>query len=292
MKCRVLPAWRPDKALNIDKPGFAEYLAKLGVAAGMVIRDWGGLIKALDQRMAFFHGMGCRLSDHAFEYLHFHECGEDEAAFVLDKALKGNAVSEHQAGHYKAALLLWLGKRYADLGWVMQLHVGATRNNNTRMYERLGPDTGFDAVADHPLSNDLAALLDALDRQGSLPRTILYSLNPKDNPVIASVLGCFQGGGVPGRVQFGSAWWFNDHRDGIERQMLDLANTGLLSRFVGMLTDSRSFLSYPRHEYFRRILCGLLGRWVEGGECPDDMGILEPVVRGVCYGNAKAWFGF
>ena len=292
LACKVVPAWRPDKALNIDKPGFADYIAALGNAANVEIKDWDSLIKALDIRLMYFHDRGCRLSDHAFEELHYHTCPVDEAAYILDKALEGLEVSDHKADHYKSALLLWLGRRYAELGWVMQLHIGATRNNNTRMFEKLGPDTGFDAVADHPLSNALSALLDGLDRQDSLPRTILYTLNPKDNPVIASVLGCFQGGGVPGRVQFGSAWWFQDHREGMERQMTDLANVGLLSRFTGMLTDSRSFLSYTRHEYFRRILCNLLGRWVEDGECPNDPAILTPIVRGVCYGNAKGYFGF
>lgn len=289
---RVYPAWRPDKALNVDKPGFAQYIASLGASAGLEIRDWDGLLAVLDVRLSFFHNMGCRASDHAFERLPFAPCGENEAAKTLARGLAGKPVSAEDADHYRTALLLWLAKRYAALGWAMQLHVGALRNVNSRMYDLLGPDTGFDASADHALSASLGGLLDAMERQDGLPKTILYTLNPKDNYAIATVLGCFQGGGMPGRVQFGSAWWFADHIEGMERQMRDMSNTGLLSRFVGMLTDSRSFLSYTRHEYFRRILCNMLGQWVEDGECPGDMEILEPIVRGVCYENAEKYFGF
>jgi glucuronate isomerase len=289
---KVYPAWRPDKALNIDKLGFAEYIANLGASAGLEIKDWGGLLAALDVRLSFFHNMGCRASDHAFERLPFAPCEEGEAAKIFARGLAGKSISAEDADRWRTALMLWLAKRYAALGWAMQLHVGALRNVNSRMHGLLGPDTGFDASADHALSANLGGLLDAIERQGSLPKTILYTLNPKDNYAIATVLGCFQGGGIPGRVQFGSAWWFADHIEGMERQMRDLANTGLLSRFVGMLTDSRSFLSYARHEYFRRILCNMLGQWVEDGECPKDMEILEPIVRGVCYENAVKYFGF
>ena len=291
LQFRVYPAWRPDKALNIDKPGFAAYIRTLGKAAGMEIDDWGGLLRALDARLAYFAEAGCRISDHGFERLPFAPCSEDEAAAIFQKGLAGAAVSESQADSYRTALMLWLGARYAELNWAMQLHVGATRNNNTRMFEKLGPDTGFDAVADHPLSNSLAGFLDALEHRDRLPRTILYTLNPKDNYIIASVLGCFQQSGVAAKVQFGSAWWFADHFEGMERQMRDLGNMGLLSRFLGMLTDSRSLLSYTRHEYFRRILCNMLGRWVEDGECPNDPAILEPIVTGVCYENARKFFG-
>jgi glucuronate isomerase len=289
---RVFPAWRPDKALNIDRPGFPTYAAALGNAAGVEIRDWDGLLRALDARLAYFAEAGCRVSDHGFERLPFAPCAADEAASIFARGLAGAELSAGEADRYKTALLLWLGGRYAELGWAMQLHVGATRNNNARMYGELGPDTGYDAVADHPLSNSLSGLLDALERRDRLPRTILYTLNPKDNYVIASVMGCFQQGGVPAKVQFGSAWWFADHIDGMERQMRDLGSMGLLSCFLGMLTDSRSFLSYTRHEYFRRLLCGMLGRWVEDGECPNDPAILEPAVRGVCYENAERYFGF
>jgi glucuronate isomerase len=289
---RVYPAWRPDKALNIDKPGFPAYVRTLGEAAGAEIRDWPGLLAALGPRLEFFRAMGCRASDHAFEYLPFAQCSGDEAAGIFARALAGGQIAREEADKYRTALMLWLGERYAEMGWAMQLHVGAARNLNTRMFRLLGPDTGYDAAADHALSENLAALLDALELRDKLPKTILYTLNPKDNYVIATALGSFQGGGVPGKVQFGSAWWFNDHLGGMERQMRDLADTGLLSRFVGMLTDSRSFLSYTRHEYFRRLLCDMLGRWVENGECPDDPAMLEPIVRGVCHENAERYFGF
>jgi glucuronate isomerase len=292
LACKVYPAWRPDKALNVDKPGFAAYIAALGTSAGVEIKSWDSLLAALDARLAFFHSMGCRLSDHGFEQLPYDPCQEDEAATILEKALKGIEVTEHKADHYRTALMLWLGRRYAELGWTMQLHIGATRNNNTRLFGQLGPDTGFDAAADHELSRNLSSLLNGLEQEGKLPRTIVYTLNPKDNYVISSVLGCFQNGGIAGKMQFGAAWWYTDHRDGMEQQMRDLANTGLLSQFVGMLTDSRSFLSYTRHEYFRRIFCNMLGQWVEDGECPDDMTILEPIVRGVCHENAERYFGF
>jgi glucuronate isomerase len=288
----VYPAWRPDRALNVDKPGFAEYIANLAAASETEIKHWDGLLAALDGRLGFIRSMGCRLSDHAFESLPFAPCPVDDAARIFQKGLAGAPVSPEEAARYKTALMLWLASRYAELGWAMQLHIGATRNNNTRMHRLLGADTGFDAAADHELSTNLSSFLDALEQQDLLPKTILYSLNPKDNYVISSVLGCFQGGGIPGKVQSGAAWWFADHIDGMERQMRDLANLGLLSTFLGMLTDSRSFLSYVRHEYFRRILCNMLGRWVEDGECPKDMGILEPMVRGICYENAVKYFGF
>jgi glucuronate isomerase len=289
---RVYPAWRPDKALNIDKPGFAEYIATLGASAGVKINDWDGLLAALDSRMAHFSAAGCRLSDHGFARLPFEPCTGDEAARLFARALAGETPDEAGAARYKTALMLFLGEKYAERGWAMQLHMGALRNNNARMFERLGPDTGYDAVGDWDMAAALSRLLDTLDSKGKLPRTVLYTLNPKDFSVLAALTGCFHEAGVKGKVQFGPAWWFLDSRDGMERQMTDLANMGMLSAFVGMLTDSRSFLSYTRHEYFRRIFCNLLGRWVENGECPWDMDILEPMVRGVCYENAERYFGF
>lgn len=292
LACKVYPTWRPDKALNIDKPGFIEYICALGSACNRDITDYRELLAALDNRLKYFHGMGCHISDHAFERLPFAFCSEDEASEIFAMAISRKDVSPLNADRFKTAMMLWLGKRYAELGWAMQLHIGATRNNNTIMYRKLGPDSGYDAVADYPLSSNLSSFLDALEQKSALPQTILYTLNPKDNPVITSVLGCFQGGGIAGKVQFGSAWWFADNKVGITQQLEDLANAGLLSRFLGMLTDSRSFLSYSRHEYFRRIFCNLLGNWVEDGECPYDMSILEPLIRGVCYNNAERYFNF
>ena len=216
------------------------------------------------ERLDFFHENGCRLSDHAVDSM------DDE---TIEK-------------------LVYLGEEYAKRGWVWQLHIGALRNNNTRMFEKLGPDTGFDSVNDFQIAEGLSKILDSLDKKDMLPKTILYTLNPKDNYVLGTMLGNFQGGGVPGKIQFGSGWWFNDQRDGMESQMRALSNLGMLSRFVGMLTDSRSFVSYTRHEYFRRILCNLIGKWVEDGEYPPDMDTLKKIVQGVCYYNAKNYFGF
>lgn len=292
LACRVLSAWRPDKALNADKPGFADYIGTLGRAAGREIRTWDDLLPVLDERLRYFHSMGCRASDHGFEYLPCEPCSEDEAAHLFSKALGGGTLTQAEADRYRTALMLFLGRRYAELDWAMQLHIGAIRNINSRMYRRLGPDTGYDAVADHPLSVSLSRLLDALEQQNRLPRTVLFTLNPKDNAVLSTVAGSFQGEGIRGKVQCGSAWWFEDHRDGMEAQMRTMANTFLLSSFLGMLTDSRSFLSYARHEYFRRLFCNLLGRWVEDGECPAGRGLLEPIVRGVCYENALRFFRF
>ena len=216
------------------------------------------------ERLDFFHENGCRLSDHAVDSM------DDE---TIEK-------------------LIYLGEEYAKRGWVWQLHIGALRNNNSRMFAKLGPDTGFDSVNDFQIAEGLSKILDGLDKKDMLPKTILYTLNPKDNYVLGTMLGNFQGGGVPGKIQFGSGWWFNDQRDGMESQMRALSNLGMLSRFVGMLTDSRSFVSYTRHEYFRRILCNLIGKWVEDGEYPRDMETLKKIAEGICYYNAKNYFGF
>lgn len=290
--CRVLPAFRPDRALSIEKPDWAAYLAALGQAGGREIKGFDDLLAVLDARMEYFHGVGCRLSDHGFTVLPFERASVDEAAAALQKALAGQALTQRETDAYKTVLLQHLARGYAKRDWAMQLHVGATRNNNTARFRTLGPDTGFDAVADSPLAANLSALLDSLEVEGTLPRTILYTLNPKDNYVIAALTGAFGGAGIGGKVQFGSAWWFADHKQGMEQQMTDLANLGMLSRFVGMLTDSRSFLSYTRHEYFRRILCNLVGSWVERGECPNDRALLDAMMEGICYRNAERYFGF
>ena len=288
---KVLPAFRPDKSFNIDKEGFAEWLVRLGGAAGREIRGFADLQEALLQRLEYFHEVGCRVSDHALDPPAYREGGDAEADFILRKALGGEPLSGAEIEKYKGRVLLFLGRQYARLGWVMQLHIGTIRNNNRRMMGQIGPDTGFDAIADYTYAETLARYLNALEETDQLPKTILYCLNPRDNELLSTLIGCFQGGGIPGKMQFGSGWWFNDQKDGMIRQMTALANLGLLSRFVGMLTDSRSFLSYTRHEYFRRILCNLLGEWAENGEAPNDLKLLGGMARDICFNNAKNYFG-
>ena len=289
---KVLPTFRPDKAINIDKDGFVEYLAKLGKAASISIIEFENLKKALAAQIQFFHDAGCRVSDHALDPVVYSEGSEEEAAGILDKALGRKALTEIEIRKYKAQVLLFVGKEYAKRNWVMQIHMGTIRNTNSRMMKLLGPDTGFDTIGDCTFAEDLAKVLNALDETNELPKTILYCLNPRDNEVLGTVIGCFQGGGIPGKLQFGSGWWFNDQKDGMVRQMTALANLGLLSRFVGMLTDSRSFMSYTRHEYFRRILCNLIGEWVENGEAPNDIELLGGMVKDICYNNAVEYFQF
>jgi glucuronate isomerase len=289
---KVLPAFRPDKAINIDKEGFAEYLAKLGKAAGINIKNLKNLKSALESRIQFFHDSGCRVSDHALEPVVYCETSEKEAAGIFEKTLNGHALAEIEINKYKSHVLLFAGREYAKRNWVMQIHMGTIRNTNSRMLKLLGPDTGFDTIGDRTFADDLAKLLNYLDDTSELPRTILYCLNPRDNEILGTVIGCFQGDGIPGKLQFGSGWWFNDQKDGMIRQITALANLGLLSRFVGMLTDSRSFMSYIRHEYFRRILCNLIGEWVENGETPGDIKLLGSMVKDICYKNAEKYFQF
>ncbi|SMC79308.1 glucuronate isomerase [Sporomusa malonica] len=288
---KVLPTFRPDKSFNIEKSGFAEWLAKLGQVTGTEITTVKAIKTALAQRVEFFHQVGCRVSDHALDPIVFAAGTEDQADEILKKALNGQALSDHEIAVYKTTILVFLGKQYARLGWTMQLHMGTIRNNNSRLLKLLGPDTGFDAIGDFTIAEPLAKFLDALESTDELPKTILYCLNPRDNDVLGTIIGCFQGGGIPGKIQFGSGWWFNDQKDGMIRQMVALANLGLLSRFVGMLTDSRSFLSYTRHEYFRRILCNLIGEWVEAGEFPNDTELLGSIVQNISFNNAKNYFG-
>lgn len=287
---KVLPAFRPDKAINIDKEGFADWIRKLGEAAGIKIKAFEDLKKALGQRIEYFHQIGCRLSDHALDPVVYRDGTGEEAAETFGKALAGNVLTETEIQQYKTQVPLFLGREYACRNWVMQLHIGTIRNNNKRMMRLLGPDTGFDAIGDYVFAESLSRTLNALDETDELPRTILYCLNPRDNEVLGTMTGCFQGGGIPGKIQFGSGWWFNDQKDGMIRQMTALANLGLLSRFIGMLTDSRSLLSYTRHEYFRRILCNLLGEWVENGEIPGDMKMLGKTVQDICFNNAAGYF--
>lgn len=289
---QVLPSFRPDKALEINRPAFRDWVGKLGEAASAAIDNYDALLAALAARVKFFDEVGCKVSDHALDYVAYAETTKAEAAAVFAKALIGETVTLEEEKQYKTHTLLFLGRLYAERGWAMQFHINAARNNSSRMLGKLGPDTGFDSINDSAVAYPLAKLLDALDTDDALPKTIVYSLNAKDNDVLGSIIGSFQGGGVPGKIQLGSAWWFNDTKNGMLDQMNALANLGLLSRFVGMLTDSRSFLSYTRHEYFRRILCNLLGEWVENGEAPHDMELLGDMVQNISYRNAKAYFGF
>lgn len=288
---KVLPAFRPDKSFNIDKAGFVEYIGKLGQSAGMKIESLDHLLSALQQRLEFFHQVGCRVSDHALDPVVFANATPAEIDAILKKALGGQVPDEVESQKFKTFIMLFLGRHYARLGWVMQLHVGVIRNSRSRMMQQLGPDTGFDAIADYSFGVALTKFLDALDNTSELPKTVLYCLNPRDNEMLASIAGCFQEGGVVGKIQFGSGWWYNDQKDGMIRQMTALANIGLLSRFIGMLTDSRSFLSYTRHDYFRRLLCNLIGEWAEAGETPDDIELLGKMVQDICYNNARQYFG-
>ena len=289
---RVLPAWRPDKAMNIEKPEFADYLQKLGGIASVSITSFESLKAALRARLHYFAHNGCRLSDHAPDFAMYVPAADGEIERIVADRLAGKPLGEQDILKYKTAFLLFVAGEYRRMGWVMQLHYGCRRNNNPITFGALGPDTGYDAIDTHTPSAQLAALLGAMEAAGGLPKTILYSLNPADNAAIDAVCGCFQTGEAVGKLQHGSAWWFNDHFTGMAEQLTSLANLGYLAGFIGMLTDSRSFLSYPRHEYFRRILCRMLGEWVEDGQYPDDFETLSQIVKGVCYENAKAYFAF
>lgn len=289
---KVLPAWRPDAAMGLERPEYLDYLQRLGQAAGVEIRTYGDLKKALLSRMDFFDKMGCRASDHALTVAVCQPASEEELERVFQKRLEGEPLTQEELAAFQTGFLRFVAGEYKRLGWVMQLHYGCRRNNNTRMFHKLGRDTGYDAVLQGTPSLEVAAFLDLLVSQDALPRMVLYSLNPNDDEGLNSVIGCFQDGTPLGRIQQGSAWWFNDHKAGMVKQLTAFANGGLLGNFIGMLTDSRSFLSYPRHEYFRRILCELLGAWVENGEYPADWKALEKMVRGVCYNNAVEFFGF
>ena len=280
---KVLPTFRPDKATNVDKDTFVPYIKAMGA------KTYDDMIRILGEKIEFFHENGCRLSDHALDVIPY---AEGDPRPVFKKAMAGKKITKEEADCFKTSVLLFCAKQYARLGWAMQLHIGAMRNNSTRMYNSLGADTGFDSINDLSIAEPLSRFLDALDREDQLPKTILYTLNPKDNYVLGTMLGNFQKAPTPGKIQFGSGWWFNDQRDGMVAQMKALSNLGLISRFVGMLTDSRSFVSYPRHEYFRRILCNLIGEWVENGEYPDDPEMLKTIIQGICYNNAQNYFGF
>ena len=292
IKFKVCPSYRPDKAININKPGFAEYIGKLAASVGKdALTSVADVCAALTERLEFFAKLDCRASDHGLDYIPFVPCTEAQADAAFKKVMAGGEVTLEEAEQYQTYILLHLGREYHRLDIAMQLHYSCLRNNNERMYRKLGPDTGFDMIAQNTCGGDIAQLLSALDMDGQCPKTILYSLNPADNEQLGTLIGCFQGTEVPGKIQHGSAWWFNDTKSGMEDQMKSLANLGLLGNFVGMLTDSRSFLSYARHDYFRRILCNLIGNWVENGEYPNDEAALKKIVEGVCYNNAARYFG-
>ncbi len=289
-KTRVLPAWRPDKAMNLEKPDYPAYLARLEKASSLRIDSYASLLEALCRRMDFFHEAGCRVADHAVEYVMYAPASDDVQEEIFERRLAGEAVSREDQLLFKTAFLLKMGREYARRDWAMQLHYGCKRDNNDMMFERLGPDTGYDCISNHTPSAQLADFLNALARTNELPRTIVYSLNPMDNQAIQTVIGCFQDSSAVGKLQHGSAWWFNDHLTGMTEQLTACANIGYLPGFIGMLTDSRSFLSYPRHEYFRRILCRLFGEWVEDGQFPQDYETLGEIVANISYHNAKNYF--
>ena len=287
MKTVVAPSFRPDKALNIDKPGYLAYIRQLGDAVGYEINSFDSLKRALGDRIAYFDAHGCRAADHGLDSMIYHR---GNAEWVLQKGLAGENVTAEDAEVLKTELLLFCAREYHRLGWVMQLHYNCIRNPNSRMLAKLGPDTGFDCIGPNNGSRKLACLLDALYAEGQLPKTILYSLDASDNEFLDTLIGAFQGTEVPGKIQHGSAWWFNDNKQGMQDQLISLANLSLLGNFVGMLTDSRSFLSYTRHEYFRRILCNLLGEWMENGEYPADFDTVGGMVADISYRNAKRYF--
>ncbi|MBU8906333.1 glucuronate isomerase [Desertibacillus haloalkaliphilus] len=289
-ECNVSPSFRPDKGLAIEKEEFVSWVTKLGEVSGVSISSYDDFLEALNKRVDFFDQLGCRSSDHGINVMFYEETTQAQVDVIFKKRLSGETLSEKEADQFRTLTLIRLGELYAAKGWAMQLHIGPLRNNNTRMFEKVGPDSGFDSMNDRRLAEKLSQFLDALEYEGKLPKTILYSLNANDYQVLAAMAGNFQNSEIPGKVQFGTAWWFNDTIDGMEDQMKVLANTGLISNFIGMLTDSRSFLSLSRHDYFRRILCNLLGTWVEEGKVPKDMPLLEKYVRGICYENAKRYF--
>lgn len=289
---KVSTAFRPDKAVLIEAEGYADYIKKLGKTAGFSIETFGDLQKALRQRIEYFDANGCKLCDHGLNHMSFEDFTQSEIEEIFKKKLKGEEISALEAEKFKTSLLLFLGETYHEFGWVQQFHLGALRNNNKRMLRELGPDTGWDSIADYKQAENLSNFLDNLDGRDKLTKTILYNLNPADNEVFASMIGNFNDGSIKGKVQFGSGWWFLDQKDGIIKQLNALSNMGLVSVFIGMLTDSRSFLSFPRHEYFRRVLCDLFGREMATGELPDDMELVGKTVSDISYNNAKEYFDF
>jgi glucuronate isomerase len=290
---KMLPAFRPDKALTVNQPAaFNRWVEQLAAAANTDINNFSAFLAALEKRHEFFHSRGCRLSDHGMNHCFADFCTEAVAGAIFDKARKGGAVTPSEHTQFASYLMLFFGHLDAKRGWTKQLHLGALRNNNVRLLTQLGPDTGFDSIGDFPQASTLAAYLNQLDSENRLPKTVIYNLNPADNYVFATMIGNFQDGTIPGKIQYGSGWWFLDQKEGMEWQLNALSNLGLLSRFIGMITDSRSFMSYPRHEYFRRTLCNLIGRDIKNGLIPDDEDLVGPMIKNICYTNAKNYMAF
>ncbi len=290
---RMLPAFRPDRALIVNAPAaFNRWVEQLSAAANVDINSFGAFTLALEKRHAFFHSQGCRLSDHGLNHCHADFCTEKVAAGIFDKARRGGQVTPEEHSQFASFMMVLFGQLDAKRGWTKQLHLGALRSNNSRLLKQIGPDTGFDSIGDFPQAQTLAAYLNRLDSENTLPKTVIYNLNPADNYVFASMIGNFQDGTSAGKIQYGSGWWFLDQKEGMEMQINALSNLGLLARFIGMITDSRSFMSYPRHEYFRRTLCNLVGRDIANGEIPDDEKLVGPMIRNICYANAKQYMAF
>ena len=288
--CTVLPTFRPEKAMAIEKPGYADYIAKLSKVSGVDIKNVDDLMKALEKRMDYFISVGCVVTDHSLEGCFYQPATVEDVDRVMKKRLEGEELTAAECGMYKGYVMIALGKMYARKNIVMQLHIGALRNNSSRQLAAIGVDSGFDSMDDIKYASYLSTMLNEMDKENLLPKTVLYSLNPNDNEMLASMAGNFQGGGIRGKMQFGTAWWFNDHKPGMEAQLTVLSSIGLLSPFIGMLTDSRSFLSFPRHEYFRRILCNVVGNWVENGEYPNHPDFLKEVINNISYNNAYNYF--
>ncbi len=289
---KVRPTFRPDKSMAVENvKDFNSWVDKLAQASDTEINNFETFIEAIAKRHKFFHENGCRISDHGLETAYAEDYTMAEIRQMFDSIRSGQQLSKDEQLKFKSAMLIELGVMDHNAGWVQQYHLGALRNNNTRLFNQLGPDTGFDSIGDFETAKPLSKMLDRLDSQDKLAKTILYNLNPRDNEVMATMIGNFQDGSIPGKMQYGSGWWFLDQKDGMEKQLNALSNLGLLSRFVGMLTDSRSFLSYSRHEYFRRILCNMIGCEVENGQLPKDMKLLGEMVENICYNNAANYFG-
>lgn len=289
-KCKVVPAFRPDKALNIEQPSYLPWLESLEKISGKKIDSYCALTEVLKERMNFFAENGCPASDHSFAYVPYLRADESELEVIFSKALSGKSLSVDEQDKYRTELFRFFAKEYSRHGWGCEIHIGAMRNNNAKMFNSIGADTGFDSIGDGDIAHRLSRMLDSLDAEDSLPKTILFALNPTYNYVLGSMLGNFQNSDTASKLQFGSAWWFNDNIDGMREQLRTFANLGVLGKFVGMVTDSRSFLSYPRHEYFRRILCGLIGDWVEDGLYPDNEALIK-IVQDISYNNAVSYFG-